>query len=74
MGLAGRLLVGGCMCYQAVALILIAMVFIYFGLIGPTQFLTEFQENYRLLVTVAIPTTIGSIIVFLFCYYVDVNF
>lgn len=74
MGLAGRLLVGSCLCYQATTLIAILLVFVYFGIIGPGQLIAHLQENYSLLVTVAVPTTIAGILVFTFCYYVDVNY
>lgn len=74
MGLTGRLLVGGCLVYQALTLILIFLVVAYFWIIGPQQVLAEIHSNVALVVTVAVPTTLFGIISFGFCYYIDVNY
>lgn len=74
MTLAGRLLVGGCLCYQAVTLATIILVFVYFGIIGPQEFATHIRSNYDLLVTVAVPTTVTGIVTFTFCYYADTRY
>lgn len=74
MTLAGRLLVGSCLCYQAVTLLSIILVFVYFGIIGPERLVQQLQANYSVLVTVAVPTTLTGICVFTFCYYTDIRY
>lgn len=71
MGLAGRLLVSGCLCYQAAMLGMIVLVFVYFGLIGPDSFLANIESNYELLITIAVPTTTSGGFMFILCHYID---
>ena len=69
--LGRKLLLGGCLCYQATTLLTIIIVFLYFAIIGPENVARHLSENTTLLVKVAIPTTSVGILSFVFCYYVD---
>lgn len=71
MGIAHRLLLRGCLCYQAATLVLIVLVFVYFSQIGVAGMFESFERNTELLITVAVPTTIVGVSVFLICYYAE---
>lgn len=71
MGLGKRLLLNGCLIYQAITLILITFVFMYFFSIGMDAFVTQFNDHIELLKLVAIPTTFAGGTAFVACWWAE---